>query len=199
MMAVYRQKYNFRGVWHRRMWFIVVFSFGCFPSSGSWSDGASTWTVSRWWPTWSCVSGSELPISAITTYPWVCPSSRCPWAQFLGLSIYHIFKMILLGAWSPSRSYSIAGLTVAVRTWPGSCEWWGSWHSTISTPCTTVSLHSTRLPGSCYTVNLKMNTCLFFIGWKLAHLYLFLLVVFECCQFSYLSDVTGYVTSIHIS
>ena len=32
MMAVYRQKYNFRGVWHRRMWFIVVFSFGCFPS-----------------------------------------------------------------------------------------------------------------------------------------------------------------------
>ena len=32
MMAVYRQKYNIRGVWHRRMWFIVVFSFGCFPS-----------------------------------------------------------------------------------------------------------------------------------------------------------------------
>merc|ERR1712223_1775697 len=40
---------------------------------------------------------------------------------------------------------------------PGSCEKKSSGQSTISTPSTTVSLHSSRLP-SCYTVNLGFGT-----------------------------------------
>ena len=65
-----------------------------------------------------------------------------------------IFLVILLGA-----LHGLILLPVLLSLFgPGSCERRSTRHSTLSTPSTTVSLHSTRLPGSCYTVNLGFGT-----------------------------------------
>ena len=95
-----------------------------------------------------------LPIiqGAISTVLGVVGLAFAP--SYLFITFFKmIFLVILLGA-----LHGLVLLPVLLSLFgPGSCEKKSSGQSTLSTPSTTVSLHSSRLP-SCYTVNLGFGT-----------------------------------------
>ena len=95
-----------------------------------------------------------LPIiqGAISTILGVIGLAFAP--SYLFITFFKmIFLVILLGA-----LHGLILLPVLLSLFgPGSCEKKSSGQSTISTPSTTVSLHSSRIP-SCYTVNLGFGT-----------------------------------------